>query len=1419
MKNKKKVKLPIEQGDDGSADIRGKKSHKQREQEVRHDPSLVSLPAEQETKKRHKKKCRDLKPVQAREAADGDAEADLSSKRHTHCTGEYWDPREPELWFGEKDTERLDQEQLDAAPYGKKEKKKKRKDKERKENDMVTYETEEHLDDTEPTKKKKKKYKNEDVTVQESQEEGSRTYFLDLPEASAKKCKKKDRIIHEGNSAFDGDVVDATVREQNKHSRKDTAVDTMKGDSDLCADEADLPRKKKKKHRHKDVTMRESQENLDLISTHDSVETKKKKHRNKSQAAYRAHEESDLVPDLDLATRKQKNHRNSKATVDTIDQCLNAVSDVQDCAPRKKKKHKDRHSAADMTQEDVGLEGETDPPTQKKKKQKEKGPNIDAVQNDHHIVAGSINLSTKKRKKHREKERATYTAQESLDGLESNVANSTMRKKNRPNVEESFSQPEDSGCDSNQTLKSAKKEILRYNSVSQEADGYLGLSARVDGSDRLKTRKKKKSGHRGACEEGESVCQPDSPLDPEMCTTKSSREKKLNVKSAFDDQTSHGHDDEETSKKEKKHKHKKLCKEVLAQDSGLENTESASDAANAAVKNRRKKHRSIFADEFVEAKDPRLGVDIAVEQEQEVTKRKKHRHGGTPDMTSLKKDELHNCDVDADVHILKQKKKCKSRGKSGENIGSEVVAEAPIMSSSTKKKKRLVPSEEQLAVGDYAGANYTERQAPKKPKQNKKETSADEGQSLLRSIIEERDCEGVPKKRKHKHFRKDVAVEEIVEFDLESGGDPDSSRQQERKKKPSTSHNLRQGDDRVQPSADEDQNLLRNNTEERDCEEVPKKSKHKHCRKDVALEEIVEFDLESGGDPDSSRRRERKKKPSTSHNLRQGDDRVQPSADEGQSLLRSNIEERDCEEVPKKRKHKHCRKDVALEEIVEFDLESGGDPDSSRQRERKKKPSTSHNLKQGDDRVQPSSKGKHKSKDMSDFRPEFLSEMNDASTQEGVGVVTRSKADQNRELSPPVFEEENSHSDSDGLAPQAAGTVGASKASEQNLPTRTGDAPSSCFGVSVPDADGKSLQPQQRSVCAVAQSTSSGNFIETSNFDAETVERDVNNPDESRWDPDRSPRRIKMEIKEEPTKRREASDDSERDSPTFREERDSGPPVDEDFKDYVLNRDRIPAIHKCLYKMNEETRKDYEEQTGIKIQDGRFTYVEDEILRRNYRNIAKYYNLRHPHMLVGLQGEESREDCKAERAFMKKEGMLHLLGKGLEHRTLKHCYYRGRALFDPSRKVEKRDALVGRLSVASDIGKYFHRRLTAEEEDKLFELYATLGPQWMEIGRRMGKYAATVRAAVRNNKMKEKFIGKWSKNEVALLEEAIRAQVGDDLEDISKVCWKKVASHVGTRTVAQCKHRWYVTQRMRPAKEKKLRHKWNDNNSVHLIHV
>ncbi|KAM7290792.1 uncharacterized protein ISCGN_027381 [Ixodes scapularis] len=107
----------------------------------------------------------------------------------------------------------------------------------------------------------------------------------------------------------------------------------------------------------------------------------------------------------------------------------------------------------------------------------------------------------------------------------------------------------------------------------------------------------------------------------------------------------------------------------------------------------------------------------------------------------------------------------------------------------------------------------------------------------------------------------------------------------------------------------------------------------------------------------------------------------------------------------------------------------------------------------------------------------------------------------------------------------------------------------------------------------------------------------------------------------------------------------------------------------------------------------------------------------------------------------------------------------------------------------------------------------------MEIGRRMGKYAATVRAAVRNNKMKEKFIGKWSKNEVALLEEAIRAQVGDDLEDISKVCWKKVASHVGTRTVAQCKHRWYVTQRMRPAKEKKLRHKWNDNNSVHLIHV
>lgn len=1274
MKDKKKVKLPIEQGDDGSAEIRGKKSHKQRKQEVSHDPSLVSLPPEQETKKRHKKKCRDLKPVQAREGADGDAEADQSSKRRTHCTGEYWDPREPELSSGEKETERLDQEQLDAAPYAKKEKKKKRKDKERKENNMVTYETEEHLDDTEPTKKKKKKYKNEDVTVQESQEEGNCTYFLDLSEASAKKRKKKDRIIHEGNSAFDGDVVDATVGEQNKRSRKDTAIDTMKGDSDLRAIEADLPREKKKKHRHKDATMRESQEHLDLISTHDSVETKKKKHRNERQTAYRAHEGSDLVPDLDSATKKRKNHRSSEATVDAIDQCSNPVSDVQDSAPRKKKKHKDRHSAADMTEEDVGLvEGETDLPTKKKKKRKDRGSDIDTVQSDHHIVAGSMNLSPKKRKKHREKEGTAYIAQEGLDDLDSNVANSTMRKKNRPDVEEAFSQPEDSGCHPNQTLKKAKKEILRFDSVSQEADGYLGLSARVDGTDRLKTRKEKKSSHRGAREEGESVCQPDSSLEPEMFTKKSSQEKKLKVKSAFDDQTSDGHNDETSKKKKKKHKHKKLCKEVLAQDSGLENTESASDAANAAVKNRRKKHWSIFADEFVETKDARSGVgseetvqtrrknknevftdkyqnnlDIAVEQEQKVIKRKKHRQGGTPDMTSLEKDaELHNYDVDANVHILKQKKKCKSRDKSEENICSEAVADAPITSSSAKKKKHVVLSEEQLAVGDHAGANYTERQAPKKHKLNRNEMSADEDQSLLRS----------------------------------------------------------------------------------------------------------------------------------------------------------NFEERDSEEVPKKRKHKHGRKDVALEEIVEFDLESGGDPDSSRQRERKKKPSASPNLKRGDDRVQPSSKGKHKPKDMSDFRPEVLSEMNDVSTHEGVGIVPRSKADQNRELSPPVFEEENSNSDSDGLAPQTAGTVGAIKASEQNLPTRTGDAPSSSLGVSVPDAGGKSLQPQQRSVRAVSPSMSFENLIETFTFDAETVERDVNNPDESRWDPDRSPRRIKKEIKEEPTERREASDDSERDGPTFREERDSDPPVDEDFKDYVLNRDRIPVIHKSLYKIDEETRKDYEEQTGIKIQDGRFTYAEDEILRRNYRNITKYYNLRHPHILVGLQGEESREDCKEERAFMKKEGMLHLLGKGLECRTLKHCYYRGRALFAPSRKVEKRE------------------RLTAEEEDKLFELYATLGPQWMEIGRRMDKYAGTVRAAVRNNKLKEKYIGRWSKNEVALLEEAIRGQIGDDLKDISKVCWKKVASHVGTRTDTQCKLRWYVTQRMRPAAEKKLRHKWNDNNSVHLIHL
>ncbi|XP_064457338.1 cyclin-D-binding Myb-like transcription factor 1 [Ornithodoros turicata] len=261
-----------------------------------------------------------------------------------------------------------------------------------------------------------------------------------------------------------------------------------------------------------------------------------------------------------------------------------------------------------------------------------------------------------------------------------------------------------------------------------------------------------------------------------------------------------------------------------------------------------------------------------------------------------------------------------------------------------------------------------------------------------------------------------------------------------------------------------------------------------------------------------------------------------------------------------------------------------------------------------------------------------------------------------------------------------------------------------------------------------------------------------------------------------------------------------GSPVDHSFMEYAV-RGEFPDIHKSSVEPAPGTIEAYEEQTGMTLRKHHFSAEEDAILKRNFKNIAKFFNLQHPHLILGHKGTQSSTEVQNAKKFAQQQKVLQLLGKDLPRRSLRMIYRRARALFHPLRM---------------DTRITFNK----EESDQVMALYARLGPKWHEIEKVMEKPADSIRVHFLQLEEKKYDVekGRWEIEEEIRLQKAMRkfGHTEHNGRLPSGVTWEKIAKEVGTRGPIQCYKRWVYAFR-RTERTKGHIKLWNIYDTMHLI--
>ena len=220
-------------------------------------------------------------------------------------------------------------------------------------------------------------------------------------------------------------------------------------------------------------------------------------------------------------------------------------------------------------------------------------------------------------------------------------------------------------------------------------------------------------------------------------------------------------------------------------------------------------------------------------------------------------------------------------------------------------------------------------------------------------------------------------------------------------------------------------------------------------------------------------------------------------------------------------------------------------------------------------------------------------------------------------------------------------------------------------------------------------------------------------------------------------------------------------------------------IHQLLPRLTNMKRRDEMEiltQHGLSVQYGRFTKVENALLKRSWHQYLQDYIVPIPQLMFGnfMYNNNANRSLKLYyHGFVIRTKLMLRLAKDLPNRTLSQIYLRSRVLLSGLKQA---------------------RDFTDEDRETILSLRRIHGDQYSKFCENYGYNPRHAREVVRNNvkpngaSLKH---GQWTNEEINKLRANVfKVMKKEKIESYDNIPWSKVAADIN-RSDAQCRQRFF----------------------------